>query len=105
MWATVADIGGFGMRWFFWVHLFLSACSSGPETKKDMGVAPKDSGPDYGCDSIGDECIEMACSACVESCGVECETMDSYPMQYACESEGWTVYDFCPDWTPEDSGE
>jgi hypothetical protein len=94
------------MKRFVFLVVFC-ACSSGLQTKKDIGVAPRDSGnDDYGCDSLGDDCFEQACQACVEECGMGCLTMESYPPQFACDGGGsWDVYEFCPDWQPEDSGE
>jgi len=87
------------------LFILLVACSRGPEVKKDIGVAGGDTGIDFDCDSQGDDCIEQACEACVESCGADCSVQESYPPQYSCPDGSWTVYDFCPDWEFTDSGE
>ncbi len=86
------------------IFLFALGCSRSPETKTDMGVAPPDTGSDYDCSDVGDSCIAQACQACVDACGTSCGMMDIYPMEYSCSEGYWTVYDFCPDWSYEDSG-
>lgn len=94
------------MKQFVFLAVFC-ACSSGPQTKTDIGVAYTDSGDvDYACDRLGDDCFEQACEACVAECGFSCQTLESYPPQFNCEDGGsWDVYEFCPDWSPPDSGE
>jgi hypothetical protein len=88
------------------VLMVLSACSRGPETKKDMGVANSDSGGSVlDCD-FGDDCLDQSCQACVDDCGSDCESQDIYPMEYSCPDGGhWTVFDVCPDWEQSDTGE
>ena len=86
------------------IFLLAAACTRSPETKTDMGVAPDDTGSSYDCSDISDDCIEQACQACVDACESGCNSMDIYPMEYSCSEGYWTVYDFCPDWSYEDSG-
>ena len=85
--------------------IFLAiACSRGPDIKENVGVAPPDTGSDYDCSGVDDDCIAQACEACVDACGSSCGVMDIYPMEYSCSEGYWTVYDFCPEWSYEDSG-
>jgi hypothetical protein len=45
-----------------------------------------------------DGCDVSACLECVDACGEDCLVRESYPPQYACAGESWTVYDSCPAW-------
>ena len=48
-----------------------------------------------------DPCDQQACQACVDSCGMRCEILESYPPHYACQGgSSWSGYDECPDWDP-----
>lgn len=50
-------------------------------------------------DGTPDGCDVAACDACADACGGRCMVLESYPPQYSCGGESWTVYDFCPDWS------
>ena len=51
-------------------------------------------------DGNPDPCDVDACQECVDECGGGCAILESYPPQYACPGDSWSVYDFCPDWEP-----
>jgi hypothetical protein len=57
-------------------------------------------------DGTIDDCDLQACkAACGDDCTETCEILESFPPQYRCGDEGpFSVYDFCPDWEPPDTG-
>lgn len=77
----------------------LAACDPG-------GKGGGDATGGFDCEAIAirdaddnpDPCDLEACTACVDECGVDCVVLESFPPQYACPDESWTVYDFCPTW-------
>lgn len=63
----------------------------------DVVVRATEGGPDL--------CDLAACYACVTECGERCAVQESYPPRYVCPGDAWDVYDRCPTWGEEESGE
>ncbi len=78
-----------------WASVLAIGCVGGEEPAFDceeVAITDADGNPD--------PCDVDACQACVDECGVDCAILESYPPQYACPDDAWTVYEMCPDWEP-----
>ncbi|MFT4625690.1 MAG: hypothetical protein ACI8PZ_004361 [Myxococcota bacterium] len=76
---------------------WIAGCGGG-DTPKDTGGVDCEQMAIRGSDGAADACDLAACEACADACPGTCLTLESYPPQYACDGESWTVYDACPDW-------
>jgi len=82
-----------------------TSCSRDLGIEKDVGVAKADTASLYDCQGLIDSCEKEACEACVEECSSECEAIEVSPMEFSCSDRQWKVYDVCPDWSEEDTGQ
>ena len=90
---------------FVLVSFFVVGCSRDLGIDKDVGVAPGDTAAIYDCSDLLDSCEKEACEACVDRCGTGCEVAEVSPMEFGCSDRQWTVYEFCPEWSEDDTGQ
>ena len=84
--------------------LLLSACNREPGTHTGVVGTGDDTSVVDVCGNEPDECHELACEECNDSCDEPCAVMESWPQQYGCDGgDTVTVYDVCPDWTDSEA--